>query len=64
VAFETVSGTTQFPRVCDRRGRIFCNLENLLHDLAGRPATALPLVLIAAFFLLVAWKVFVRARTV
>ena len=62
VGVSTFTGTRQFPQDCSGRRRFFCELENLLYLAAGRPATAMPWFLLAAFALLVAWRLYLRAR--
>jgi len=62
LAVGVLDGTMPYLKECHGRGRLLCELQNLLYRIGGRPAAAVPWFVLAAAVLYGSYVAFKRAR--
>lgn len=60
VAVNIATGGTQFPKLCNGRRVLFCELENALYSLGGNLLAATPFAALAVFFFAISFISIVR----
>ena len=63
IAFRTATGAVSFPRPCQSRRALTCQLENQLHDLGGPLLASAPFAILALLAVLFSIRILLHART-